>query len=70
MTVQLTTFNDGKNTYLAVGRINDKGAGCAHDELRYYAARADGEEFWTDSYAEALEFISEGLDKPRHTYTL
>lgn len=70
MSVELTTFNDGKNTYLAVGRINDKGFGRAHDELQYHAERADGKEMWTDNYNEALDFISEGLGKPRPTYTL
>lgn len=70
MSVELTTFNDGQNTYLAVGRIHNNGFGRGHDELQYHAERADGKEMWTDHYNEALDFISEGLGKPRPTYTI
>lgn len=70
MSVELTTYNEGNSTFLAVGAIHDAGYCRAHDELQYHAERADGKEMWTDSYSEALDFISEGLGKPRPTYTL
>lgn len=69
MSVELTTYNAGKSTFLAVGAIHDAGY-IRSDELQYHAERADGKEMWTDSYSEALDFISEGLGKPRPTYTL
>lgn len=65
---ELTTFREGKKTFLAVGFIEDRGY--SHNQSQYYAVNAKNEEYYTDSYSKALEHISEGLEPPKTTWTL
>lgn len=65
---ELTTFREGKKTFLAVGFIEDRGY--SHDQSQYLAVNAQNEEYYTDSYIEAMEHISAGLVPPKITWTL
>ncbi len=61
MSVELKVFHEEGKTFLAVGYIErDLTA-----DLEFHAIRADGEEEWFWEYSDALNFISEGLRKPR-----
>ncbi|AZU98435.1 hypothetical protein BZF66_05630 [Salmonella enterica] len=69
MSVELTTFNEGNKTYLAVGFIEDRGFDDSN-VCQYRCVDAQGYEFYTDDHGEAMAFISNGLTQPKNTWTL
>lgn len=66
--VELTKFNEGNKTYLAVGFIEDRGFSV--NASQYYAVNAQNDEFYTDDYNEAMAFIGAGLTPPKETWTI
>lgn len=69
MSAQLKKFAEpvGRRDYLAVGYVQHNPDDC---DVPFHACRADGSEDWFFSYADAWQFIAEGLVPPTKTYVM
>jgi|AGFS01.1.fsa_nt_gi hypothetical protein len=70
MSTKLTTFSEGKKTFLAVGFIEDRGYDNPEQVAQFRCVDAEGYEFYTDDYNEGIAFLGAGLTPPKHEWTL
>lgn len=61
MSVELKEFKENGKTFLAVGYVEYK----EYLDYPYHAVQANGAESWFNDYNKALNWIAQGLNRPK-----